>query len=275
MDSGRSRRQDEHPDDEDPVNVAADRNILHPPTMTTTMKSASLQQQQQDAAPPPPPPPPPIPSSSSLASKPHAFHGSVLSPDHAKSLTCELVLQLSSALCHQATQAANAKGVLLLGSVGGSSILEESSSQQQQCASNIFRGSDVLDSILGWMFDQPNACTTSTSSSVAGGGGGGSMTSMMTPTPGTPKPNNSNTTTTSLPPQVLQLLRQGSTGSASGTMAASSSGIPQTPKSSSFTPTSSSSPILVYNTPNPTATVDGVAVSSSTTTHPSRWRWMR
>jgi hypothetical protein len=262
MDS-RNNRMDEHPEDEDekPLHNDVGGAANHTAMLT------SLQQQQHGATtnttttPPPPPPPPLTTATSSLASKPHAFHGSVLSPDHARSITCELVLQLSSALSNQATQAANTRGVLPPGIGGGSSSsLEESNASQRV---NIFKGSDVLDTILGWMMD-PNASSSSSvgggisgGGSGAGGTGSGPTSNLIYGTPGTPKPYNHH----AIPAQVLQLLRQGSAGSAS----VGGGAIPSTPKTSSYTPTSTSSSSPILYTPNPT--IDGVG--GVATQHPA------
>ncbi|KAL7546955.1 hypothetical protein ACHAWF_010276 [Thalassiosira exigua] len=80
----------------------------------------------------------PVPPSS-LASKPHAFHGAVLSPEHARNLTPDLALQLASALSVQASHAAQGRGILPPGEGG-----------------NLFEGSGLADLLTG-----------------GGGGGGG------------------------------------------------------------------------------------------------------
>ena len=66
---------------------------------------------------------------SSLASKPHAFGGAVLSTDHARNLSPDLVLQLTSALSVQASHAAASRGIL---PPGGERL-------------NVFQGSNILD----------------------------------------------------------------------------------------------------------------------------------
>jgi len=93
--------------------------------------SAQQQQQQlhssitstsQSSTPPPPP----------LASKPHAFRGAVLSPDHARNLTPDKALQLASALSAQASAAAQTKGVLPPGETV-----------------NLFQGCDMVELLAG------------------------------------------------------------------------------------------------------------------------------
>jgi len=94
--------------------------------------SAQQQQQQQlhssitstsQSSTPPPPP---------LASKPHAFRGAVLSPDHARNLTPDKALQLASALSAQASAAAQTKGVLPPGETV-----------------NLFQGCDMVELLAG------------------------------------------------------------------------------------------------------------------------------
>eukprot|EP00985_Skeletonema_marinoi_P007491 scaffold3302_cov93-Skeletonema_marinoi.AAC.3 len=116
--------------------------------------SAQQQQQQQQlhssttstsqSSTPPPPPP--------LASKPHAFRGAVLSPDHARNLTPDKALQLASALSAQASAAAQTKGVLPPGETV-----------------NLFQGCDMVELLagisIGGSNNNNNAATTTNNNS--------------------------------------------------------------------------------------------------------------
>ena len=159
-----------------------------------------------------------------LASKPHAFCGALLSPDHARNLSPDLVLQLTSALSAQASQAAASRGVL---PPGGERI-------------NLFQGSDLADRLL---------CSNDL-------GSGGPTTTAPPPPPGTPDTNHRQQQQQQpLPAHVLQLLRngRGSATSSSSSSTTSYAGVPQTPKASSSpifapTPVGTSSPSPVNTT---------------------------
>eukprot|EP00574_Skeletonema_japonicum_P001029 CAMPEP_0201741790 /NCGR_PEP_ID=MMETSP0593-20130828/46993_1 /ASSEMBLY_ACC=CAM_ASM_000672 /TAXON_ID=267983 /ORGANISM="Skeletonema japonicum, Strain CCMP2506" /LENGTH=271 /DNA_ID=CAMNT_0048236129 /DNA_START=30 /DNA_END=842 /DNA_ORIENTATION=+ len=84
-----------------------------------------------------------------LASKPHAFRGAVLSPDHARNLTPDKALQLASALSAHASAAASTKGVLPPG--------EESV--------NLFQGCDMVELLAGISIGGSSSANNNTSSS--------------------------------------------------------------------------------------------------------------
>lgn len=85
-------------------------------------------------------------STTALASKPHAFGGAVLSPDHARNLNPDLVLQLTSALSHHASHAAASRGIL------------PPSSERL----NVFQGSELLDQMISLGSINGAAATTMT-----------------------------------------------------------------------------------------------------------------
>ena len=145
------------------------------------------------------------PISESLASKPHTFGGSVLSPDHARNLTTDLVLQLASSLSVQVSHAANSRGIL----PPGENV-------------NLFRGSDLVDVLTaGW----GGAGVVGSTSELPIKGESVFRTSA--PTPGTPKTN-----IEQLPQHILQLLQTGTT-TMSGTVGSNTgSKIPSTPGTS-------------------------------------------
>jgi hypothetical protein len=168
----------------------------------------------------------------SLASKPHAFGGALLSPDHARNLSPDLVLQLTSALSAQASQAAASMGVL---PPGGERI-------------NLFQGSAIADRLLRSMEHR---------SSSSGGGPTTTTAPTHPPPPGTPDTSRLMQQQQHLPAHVLQLLRNGG-GSATSSSSSSSSfaGVPQTPKASS-SPIFAPNPSGGASSPSPlNATVD-------------------
>jgi hypothetical protein len=216
------RGDDDHPDDEGhhPVPPSVHRHVGRP---LQPLHSSSLHHQYQQQRQPQQQPQQQRTTATralaTLASKPHAFGGALLSPDHARNLTSDLVLQLTSALSAQASQAAASRGIL---PPGGERI-------------NIFQGSDIADRLLH--------------STDLGLGG---PTTAPPPPPGTPDAKRQ-LQKRHLPAHVLHLLRNGG-GSAIAMSSSSSSssfvGVPQTPKASSspiFAPTpggaSSSSPV--------------------------------
>mmetsp|Transcript_25995 Transcript_25995/g.46878 ORF Transcript_25995/g.46878 Transcript_25995/m.46878 type:complete len:1240 (-) Transcript_25995:80-3799(-) len=181
----------EHPDDEDMDPVIA------PPPPSIHRRPL----QQHSSSPNPSPLPQllssqqPMPTTShhhvasgatsSIASKPHAFGGAVLSPDHARNLTTDLALQLASALSVQANQSASSLGVL----PPGENV-------------NLFKGSDLVDVLTGWK----GGATSSTGTGSGAGSVFRSATlSAAAPTsPGTPKSN-----ADAPSPHILHLLHHG------------------------------------------------------------------
>ena len=158
-----------------------------------------------------------------LASKPHAFGGAVLSPDHARNLNPDLVLQLTSALSHHASHAASSRGIL------------PPSSERL----NVFQGSDLLDQMIslgsiGGISGASASGTTTTATTSATTMSSLSSSSLV---PGTPVPNKQHQ---NLPLHILQLLRSGSGGAVALTTSGPAN-IPQTPKASS-SPSTPASP---------------------------------
>ncbi|KAL7543773.1 hypothetical protein ACHAXR_013086 [Thalassiosira sp. AJA248-18] len=153
---------------------------------------------------------------SSLASKPHAFGGAVLSPDHARNLTTDLVLQLASALSVQASHAANSRGIV----PPGENV-------------NLFMGSNLIDVLTGGAAGVVAAAVASSTAPLAAAdaaaaaavvantttsvGGDTTTTTEGTaagsvfrtvPTPATPnKSSNDHQQQHQLAPSILQLLR--------------------------------------------------------------------
>ena len=158
-------------------------------------------------------------ATTALASKPHAFGGAILSPDHARNLNPDLVLQLTSALSHHASHAASSRGIL------------PPSSERL----NVFQGSDLLDQMIslgsiGSISGGSASGTTATATTM-------SSSSSSSLVPGTPVPN---ILRQNLPLHILQLLRSGSGGAVALTTSGPAN-IPQTPKASS-SPSTPASP---------------------------------
>jgi len=169
-----------------------------------------LQQQQQQQG--------TMTATTALASKPHAFGGAILSPDHARNLNPDLVLQLTSALSHHASHAASSRGIL------------PPSSERL----NVFQGSDLLDQMI----------SLGSIGGISGGSANGTTTTATTMSssssslvPGTPVPSIQRQ---NLPLHILQLLRSGSGGAVALTTSGPAN-IPQTPKASS-SPSTPASP---------------------------------
>ena len=176
---------------------------------------------------------------SSLASKPHAFGGAVLSPDHARNLTTDLVLQLASALSIQSSHAASSRGVL----PPGENV-------------NVFKGSDLVDVLVGLAGSptnvQGNATTNATPGSVFRGA-----------PPATPKSN-----TNQPAPHILQLLR--SSGTPGNATPASPAATPNTDQLN----TSTSTTTHMVNQINPLSllsTAEALESFASWRTHYTVW----
>ena len=154
-----------------PNEAVSDNNMMYD-------SSSSKQQQQSTASSNNPPP---------LASKPHAFRGAVLSPDHARNLTPDKALQLASALSAQASAAAQTKGVL----PPGESV-------------NLFQGCDMVELLAGISIG-----SSSSSSSNVNNNSNSVFRNTAPPSPKSPGANPQHA-------RIINLLHQGGSSSSGG-----------------------------------------------------------
>jgi len=121
-----------------------------------------------------------------LASKPHAFRGAVLSPDHARNLTPAKALQLASALSAQASAAASTKGVLPPGETV-----------------NLFQGCDLVELLAGISIGgSSNANNAVNNSSISSSNAANSVFRNAPPSPKSPVNNPQHA-------RIINLLHQG------------------------------------------------------------------
>ena len=167
----------------------------HHAQTTQQQQQREGQQQQQSTSPPP------------LASKPHAFRGAVLSPDHARNLTPEKALQLAHTLSVQASVAAQTKGVLPPGETV-----------------NLFQGCDMADLLAGISIGSSSSANNNNTGGSGSNKNAASVFRNAPPSPKSPDARNNNSINQQQHAKIINLLHGGNP--------------PPTPKG---TPTSSSS----------------------------------